>query len=307
MAKTVIGFFDNTSDAQQAVENLVDNNIARENIDISSSRYDNENSGSMNSGTMSAESGMGSGGGMGTGSNMDSDRIGLDSMGSGSMSSGIGMNSGSMSSDSSMSSESGMGRNNSYTDRDTNRTHESGIGKFFRNLFGNDDEADRYSKVAERADTIVTVHAQSTEEAELAAQIMDDYGAVDVDRKAAEYGYASNSMQTNENMSGKTNNDSDSISVIEEQVEVGKREVETGGIRLKSRIVERPVEENLRLREERVRVERNTVDRPASASDLDNFQEREIEVVERAEVADVTKEARVVEEVKLNKEVEHRN
>jgi stress response protein YsnF len=77
-------------------------------------------------------------------------------------------------------------------------------------------------------------------------------------------------------------------------------------VRLRSRIVERPVEESLRLREEHIRVERNKVDRAASATDLDNFEEGTIEVTQRSEVPVVSKEARVVEEVSLGKEVEHR-
>src|SRR5687767_15417459 len=83
--------------------------------------------------------------------------------------------------------------------------------------------------------------------------------------------------------------------------------METGGVRVRSRIVERPVEENIRLREENVHVERNPVDRPVSSSDMDNFQEREIELTERSEVPVVNKEARVVEEVRVSKEVNERN
>ena len=96
------------------------------------------------------------------------------------------------------------------------------------------------------------------------------------------------------------------IPVVNEELHVGKREVETGGVRLRSRIVERPVEEQLRLREERVTVERTPVDRPATTADLQNFKEGEIEMTEHAEVADVTKQARVVEEVKISKEVNER-
>src|SRR5690606_15367373 len=90
-------------------------------------------------------------------------------------------------------------------------------------------------------------------------------------------------------------------------LEVGKREVETGGARLRSRIVERPVEEHLRLRTEHVRVERNPVNRPASEADFNNFQEGEIEITEHAEVPVVNKNARVVEEICLDKEVEERD
>ena len=90
------------------------------------------------------------------------------------------------------------------------------------------------------------------------------------------------------------------IPVIQEELQVGKREVEKGGLRLKSRIVETPVEESINLRSETVQVERTPVDRLASASDL---KEEQYEIIERAEVPVVSKEARVVEEVSLNKEV----
>jgi stress response protein YsnF len=97
------------------------------------------------------------------------------------------------------------------------------------------------------------------------------------------------------------------IPIIEENLEIGKREVETGGVHVSSRMVEQPVEEHVRLREERVFVERNTVDRPASEADLNAFKEGEVELTERAEVPVVNKEARVVEEITLDKEVEERD
>ena len=96
------------------------------------------------------------------------------------------------------------------------------------------------------------------------------------------------------------------IPIIEEELHVGKRVVETGGARLRSRIVERPIEENINLREEHVHVERTPVNRPATDADLSNFQEGEIEITEHAEVPVVAKEARVVEEISLEKEVEER-
>ncbi|MEJ7738408.1 MAG: DUF2382 domain-containing protein [Chitinophagaceae bacterium] len=97
-----------------------------------------------------------------------------------------------------------------------------------------------------------------------------------------------------------------SIPVIEENLEVGKKTVQTGGVRLQSRIVEQPVEETVRLREERVTVDREAVNRPATSQDLDNFKEGVIELSETVEVPVVTKEARVVEEISLGKETEER-
>ncbi|HYN85704.1 MAG TPA: DUF2382 domain-containing protein [Pyrinomonadaceae bacterium] len=95
------------------------------------------------------------------------------------------------------------------------------------------------------------------------------------------------------------------IPVVEEELQVGKREVERGGVRVESRVEEVPVEKDVHLREERVRVERRPVDRPAGDADA-AFREGSIEVTERAEVPVVAKEARVVEEVVVGKEVAER-
>jgi uncharacterized protein (TIGR02271 family) len=95
------------------------------------------------------------------------------------------------------------------------------------------------------------------------------------------------------------------IPVTEEQLHVGKRAVERGGVRVHTRIVETPVEEQVRLRDETVQVERRVVDRPAG--DVGNaFQERTIEVRETDEEAVVAKTARVTEEVVVRKDVEER-
>lgn len=96
------------------------------------------------------------------------------------------------------------------------------------------------------------------------------------------------------------------VDVVEEHLEVGKRTVDTGGARVSSRIVERPVEERINLREEHVNVNRNRVDRPADSGDLANFRNQTIEEHETSEVPVVNKEARVVEEISLDKEVENR-
>jgi uncharacterized protein (TIGR02271 family) len=97
------------------------------------------------------------------------------------------------------------------------------------------------------------------------------------------------------------------IPVVEEELRVAKREVETGGVRVNTSMSERPVEARVDLREEHVRVERHRVDRPASGADLDAAtRDGTIEVTETAEVAVVGKDARVVEEVVVGKEATER-
>lgn len=96
------------------------------------------------------------------------------------------------------------------------------------------------------------------------------------------------------------------IPIVEERLEVGKEAVETGGVRVEKRVNERPVQEQIELKEERVNVERRPVDRPAQPGDVEAFQEGSMEFVERGERAVVSKEARVVEEVLVNKDVQRR-
>jgi uncharacterized protein (TIGR02271 family) len=94
------------------------------------------------------------------------------------------------------------------------------------------------------------------------------------------------------------------IPVVEEQLNVGKREVQRGCVRVFSHTTERPVEENVQLREERARVERRPVDRPVTEADLGNaFKEKSVELRETVEEPVVAKTARVVEEVDVGKDV----
>lgn len=99
---------------------------------------------------------------------------------------------------------------------------------------------------------------------------------------------------------GHTHAGEEKLEVIEEQLTVGKREVESGGVRVRRFTTEQNVTENVQLREEHVNVERHKVDRPVGDAD---FQERTIEVRETSEVPVVAKEARVVEEITIGKEI----
>ena len=94
--------------------------------------------------------------------------------------------------------------------------------------------------------------------------------------------------------------------VVQEELQVGKREIEKGGVRVIKRVSETPVKEMVRLREERAVVERRPADRPATEADLSNLQDRTVEVRETAEEPVVAKTARVVEEVVVGKDVQER-
>ena len=94
------------------------------------------------------------------------------------------------------------------------------------------------------------------------------------------------------------------IPIVEENLVVGKRDVSRGGVRVRSYVSETPVHEQVRLRNERIDVERRAVDLPLSAADGDAFRERTIDMTATGEEAVVGKNARVVEEVVVSKSAE---
>ena len=93
------------------------------------------------------------------------------------------------------------------------------------------------------------------------------------------------------------------VPIVEEQLQVGKRTVDQGGVRVYRRVVEIPVEESINLREEQVVIGRHVVDRPATEAELQSAGDRVIELTETAEEAVISKSAHVVEEVVLGKEI----
>lgn len=95
------------------------------------------------------------------------------------------------------------------------------------------------------------------------------------------------------------------IPLAEEKLRVGKREVSGGSVRVRSYVVERPVEEQVRLHEESVSVDRQAVDRPVAETD-DPFRERTVEVSARSEEAVIGKDTRVREEVVVRKDAADR-
>lgn len=220
------------------------------------------------------------------------------------------------------------------------------IKHFFDNLFGSDhdEHATRYSTAVAGGQHVLTLTTSSEPEVERAADVIERFGPIDIDERhdlagnAASLGtsayqpqtspsLAAGSMQSGTqtgNLSGSLSDStlrSDSlqretavdqttgkaaIPVVQEEVRVGKRQVERGGVRVFSRMVETPVNETVSLREEHVSVERRPVDQPINPADVAALKDQTIELRETAEEAVVQKSARVVEEVVVGKEVSQR-
>jgi len=96
------------------------------------------------------------------------------------------------------------------------------------------------------------------------------------------------------------------IPVIEEELTATVRPQEAGAVRVQKDVVAEERTLEVPVTEERLRVERRVVDRPASAADLAALQDEVIEVPLRTETVDIQKEARVKEEVVLSKEAVQR-
>jgi hypothetical protein len=200
---------------------------------------------------------------------------------------------------------------------------EGGVSKFFKNLFSSEEDSDKYVRVARYSESVVTVMTRSASEAEQAAVILESCGAVDVDKRAASYAEpapegdallsGSRSEQAVEtglpepgNQAAEPAGKVSRIPVMEEHLRHGQVEVLTGGTRLRSRIIERPAEALAGQESENLQPHPVLDNRTASASLVTNFTAHEIELTETKEVPIVSKEARVVEELRVGKEVEVR-
>lgn len=152
-----------------------------------------------------------------------------------------------------------------------------------------------------------------------AVDIMDGYNSINIQERAeqwrsegwntesARHESTSGRQATISGRQGRTGDirehdqEEAAIPVVEEELHVGKRQVEHGSVRVRSHVTEKPVEKTVKLQEEHVNVERRPVNRAARPEDLDNFQEGTLEFSEMEEEAVVDKQARVVEEVVVSK------
>lgn len=203
-----------------------------------------------------------------------------------------------------------------------------------------EDESHTYAESIRRGGVLVALQTDGAR-ADEAARILDRHNAIDVDERREAYqreGFSrydekatpytdeqitteraryqapvtttseatTNQVTTNQAATPRNINEGETLEVVRENIDVMKREERSGGVRVRSYVTERPVTEQVTLRDEHVNVERRPVDRPVDASALNTFREGEIEVTETHERPVVTKEARVVEEISINKTVDQR-
>lgn len=175
-----------------------------------------------------------------------------------------------------------------------------------------------YQQAVRRGDFIVSANV---DEDEVSATVeamrqpeadMYDIDATEEEFSAADYippfAAATTGTATNSAVAGDTvsNGQEEVIREAEERLRVGKRDIEGGTVHVRSYVHEVPVEERIRLRQERVEVRRVAMDEQVlTGSDADAvFQDRSIDVTEHNEEAVVSKETVVTGEVVVGKDVE---
>lgn len=202
-------------------------------------------------------------------------------------------------------------------------THdEPGLWGSIKNAFLPDEDRHTYEEGVRRGGVLLTVDVDE-DHVDDAVRVLEEAETVDIDDRSQQWrssgwagspavgamsaGYTDKNRPDTASATATGavgNRDEEVIPVVEEQLVVGKREVDRGGVRVRSYVTETPVHEQIRLRNERVNVERRPVDREVSETDA--FRERTIDMTATGEEAVVGKTAHVVEEVVVSKTADER-
>ena len=202
-------------------------------------------------------------------------------------------------------------------------THQDrGIWDSIKNAFLPDEDRHTYEEGVRRGGAVLTADVDD-DHVDRAVKVLEEAGSIDVDDRASQWrssgwdypatGAAASGAAlggfgdrgtTDRDLTDRSAGAEEVIPVVEEQLVVGKRDVSRGGVRVRSYVTETPVHEQIRLRNERINVERRSGDQPLSAADGDAFRERTIDMTATGEEAVVGKTARVVEEVVVSKSAE---
>jgi len=193
---------------------------------------------------------------------------------------------------------------------------------FWASLFGGEStDSAVYDRSVKSGSAVVTVKVPEQHKSRV-VEILERHNPIDFDERAASYGTTQTTTTTTTapvlapvakapmpkaaasqatatpvaTVAG-----DDTIKVMEERLTVGKRAVNRGGARVRSYVVETPVEEQVTLHSETARIERRPVTDGRPVTDAD-FREQSVEMRSINEEAVVGKEARVVEEISLRKE-----
>jgi uncharacterized protein (TIGR02271 family) len=174
---------------------------------------------------------------------------------------------------------------------DGHSAKESGFLDSLKDMFMPAEDKQHYAEGLRRGGYMVSVRSDAGKPARV-IEILDADGSIDMDERSGQW--------RSEGWSG---DEGGTIELAEEQMRIGKRNVDHGSVRVRSYTVEEEVSQEVPLRHETVRVERQPADRLVKDADA-AFQDRTVEVDEVVEEAVVSKETRVVEEIEIARKVE---
>jgi uncharacterized protein (TIGR02271 family) len=320
MAKTVVGLFDNFADAQHVAQELMDHGFPREDISVVANQDavgrermvgDEQGTQAGDYAGTGAVSGTVLGGALGA--LVGAGLLAIPGIGpvlaAGPLAAAVGTASATI----------GAG------------ALGAGIGAAAGGLVGGligfgvpEEQASYYAEGVRRGGTLVTVTTDD-QRAKTAYDIMRRHNVINIEDRAAQWrgsGWSgkfdadepTSSVDTTTRDRSTRDRDVTSRSgeqvmpVIEEELEVEKRRVEKGDVRISSHVEEHPVEQQVNLREERVKVERRPADRPLTEAEEAALRDQQatVEIHETVEEPVVRKRARVVEEIVVDKEVTDR-
>jgi uncharacterized protein (TIGR02271 family) len=184
-------------------------------------------------------------------------------------------------------------------------------------LFGRDieqHEATVYGRVVGSGGAVLTVRVPESDVPKALA-ILNAHRSVDVPQRAVQEGLISATaipasvatparpVVSTEPMvsTAKVSPGEEVLRLAEEQLDVGKRLVREGTTRIRRFVVETPVERQVTLHEEHVKVIRRAISDPESIRNID-WNDKTIEINETAEEPVVNKSAHFTEEVVIQKE-----
>jgi uncharacterized protein (TIGR02271 family) len=176
--------------------------------------------------------------------------------------------------------------------------YEPGV---WQRLFGRDlehHEAAVLGRSLKEGSVIVSVRVPESE-APKVTSLLDTHKPVDVLDRAIVYGLVGATAEAPKTLASPTGEET--LRVAEEQINVGKRMVESGHTRVRRYVVENPVEANITLHEEHADVIRRAISDPAYVKDID-WSDKTIDVTETVEEPVVNKTAHITEEVIIRRQ-----
>lgn len=169
-----------------------------------------------------------------------------------------------------------------------------------------EDRATLYRDALQQGAALAVVDAKDNEAKDVAL-FLDECGSLDLEsgRGWAQEDLVHSESMASEDIGTRPLEGSENLAVVEEQVRIGKMEIEKGGKRIRTFVTETPVQQQVQLREEHIEVTREPVNEPTPIANTDTtFTEDEYVVTATGEEAVVEKQARVVERVRVEKQAE---